>query len=411
MAFEISHADLHKDIDEKPLYHTIERAIKPGYGPAIAPRIVKAVVRRYIFAMAEASTLNDLHRSNGAVLGEYDGWLLPEHFGDPAAEYHAVRSAVGLIDLPHRGLLQFTGPDRLPFLQGMLSNDLRALAPFDGQYAAILTQQGKVIADVRVLCAMNSFYLDFWENLKDKILAHLNRYLIADEVEIADRSREYVILSLQGPKAMELLLKVAGGEAELPARSKQHAMINVEGAAVCVVCESHTGEAGYDLIAPRASAPAIAALLADVGKPFGAAWVGEAAEKILRVEAGIPRYGVDFSEDNLLLEVGIDHAFSFTKGCYLGQEVVERIRSRGHINKKLCGFLIDGDQAASRGDVIEAESKNAGRITSSVVSPRLQRPIAMGYVHRDFWAPGTTVTIGPSQRRATVAALPFVRCS
>ena len=116
--------------------------------------------------MAKQSLLMNLHRLNRAVFAERDGWVLPAHFGDPAGEYSAVRSSAGLVDLSRRGLLQFTGPDRLSFLQGMLSNDLRALQPFTGQYATILTQQGKVVADVRVLCAMNSFYLDFWENLK-----------------------------------------------------------------------------------------------------------------------------------------------------------------------------------------------------------------------------------------------------
>ena len=103
----------------------------------------------------------DFHRSNGAVFVERDGWLMPAHFGDPAGEYATARSAAGFVDLSRRGLLQFTGPDRLSFLQGMLSNDLRALQPFTGQYATILTQQGKVVADVRVLCAMNSFTLIF----------------------------------------------------------------------------------------------------------------------------------------------------------------------------------------------------------------------------------------------------------
>jgi folate-binding protein YgfZ len=361
--------------------------------------------------MAKQSPLTDLHRSNGASFIERDGWLLPAHFADSAAEYQAVRSAVGFIDLSHRGLLQFTGPDRMSFLQGMLSNDLRALKPFDGQYATLLTQQGKVIADVRVLCAMNSFYLDFWENLKEKILVHLNRYLIADDVEIADRSQEYAIISVQGPKAQTLLQEVVVPGAELPTRPKQHAIVDIEGAAVCVVRDSHTGQAGYDLIAPLASIVKIAGALAQRGKRFSALWVGEDAQNILRIEAGIPRYGVDFTEDHLLLEVGIDHAFSYTKGCYLGQEVVERIRSRGHVNKKLCGLLIDGEDAAERGDVIEVEFKEAGRITSSVVSPQLRRPIALGYVNKEFWTPGSAVSIGPSRRRATVASLPFLQSS
>src|SRR5215510_2640060 len=147
---------------------------------------------RYIFrTMAKQSSIADFHKSNGAVFVERDGWLLPDRFGAVTAEYESVRDAVALMDLSHRGLLQFTGPDRLSFLQGILSNDLKILKPFTGQYATLLSQQGKVIADVRVLCALNSFYLDFLENLKEKILAHLNRYLVEDEVEIADRSTEY----------------------------------------------------------------------------------------------------------------------------------------------------------------------------------------------------------------------------
>jgi len=361
--------------------------------------------------MAKQSVLIEMHRSNGAVFIEHDGWLAPAHFGDVAGEYRAVRSAAGLIDFAHRGLLQFTGPDRLPFLQGMLSNDMRVLKPFDGAYATLLTQQGKVIADVRVLCAMNSFYLDFWANLKDKILDHLNRYLIADEVEIADRSQEYTILSIQGPQAELLLRRIMSPDVNLPVRAKQHAMLDIDGAAVCAVFDSHTGETGYDLIAPLPAVAQIARKLTDAGKHISSAWVGAEALNILRVEAGIPRYGIDFTEENLLLEVGLDHAVSFTKGCYLGQEVVERIRSRGHVNKKLSGLLLAGGSPAKPGTVLEAAGKQVGAITSSVISPELARPIALGYLSKDFWSPGQEVSIqtGESESRATVTDLPFLR--
>ncbi|MET0501488.1 MAG: aminomethyltransferase family protein [Candidatus Binatia bacterium] len=357
--------------------------------------------------MAKQSLLMDLHRLNGAVFAERDDWLLPAHFGDPVGEYTAARSSAGLVDLSRRGLLQCTGPDRLSFLQGMLSNDLRALQPFTGQYATILTQQGKVVADARVLCAMNSFYLDFWENLKAKITDHLNRYLVADEVEIADRSAEYGFISVQGPRA-ESLLKTLADNAALPAQEKQHAMITIEGAAVCVVRDNH-GVAAFDLIVPVVSAVAIAERLTKAGKQFSAAWVGEDAQNILRIEGGIPRYGVDFNEDNLLLEVGIDHAVSFTKGCYLGQEVVERIRSRGHVNKRLCGLLLDSAVAADAGDQLQADRKEIGKITSSVISPRLGRPIALGYVMKEHWEPGTELSLRHSGAniRATVVKLPL----
>ena len=359
--------------------------------------------------MAKQLPLVNFHRSNGAEFLEVDGWLLPAHFGNSATEYAAVRSAVGLMDLSHRGLLQLTGPDRLSFLQGMLSNDLRILRPFTGQYATLLSQQGKVIADVRVLCAMNSFYLDFFESLKEKILAHLNRYLVADEVDIADRSNEYATLSVQGPQSEALLRKLIG-QAELPERSLQHAMITVDATATCVVYASHTGETGFDLIAPIANLPNIARQLTEAGKQFSAAWIGEEAQNILRIEAGIPRYGIDFTEDNLLLEVGLDDAVSFSKGCYLGQEVVERIRSRGHVNKKLVGLFLEGQEPASSGDEVIFADKPIGIITSSVHSPTLGRPIALGYVHRDYWNPDTRLIVKHDgiALDARVTNLPFV---
>src|SRR5262245_57382161 len=360
--------------------------------------------------MAKQSPLSAFHQSSGAKFVERDGWLVPAHFGNPAAEYAAVRSAVGLIDLAYSGLLQVTGPDRLSFLQGMLSNDLRDLRPFTGQYATLLTQQGKVIAAVRVLCAMNSFYLDFLEVLKEKIVAHLNRYLVADEVEIADRSNEYATLSIQGPQS-EALLGQLVGQAELPAHALQHAMANVDGTAICIVHASHTGENGFDLIGPTVNLPNIAQKLTETGKQFSAAWVGEEAQNILRIEAGIPRYGVDFTEDNLLLEVGLHDAVSFTKGCYLGQEVVERIRSRGHVNKKLVGLSLDGQKSASPRDVILFGAKPVGTITSSVHSPALGKPIALGYVNKECWNPDTSLTINHNGISivAKVTNLPFVR--
>jgi folate-binding protein YgfZ len=135
------------------------------------------------------------------------------------------------------------------------------------------------------------------------------------------------------------------------------------------------------------------------------------AQETLRIEAGIPRYGTDISEDNLLLEAGLDTHVSFTKGCYLGQEIVERVRSRGHVNRKLCGLLIDGAVPARHGDAIRADEKQVGAITSSVYSPMLKRAVALGYVHRDHWQPGTQVIVscraGPST--ALVTELPFVK--
>jgi glycine cleavage system T protein len=371
--------------------------------------VVNRPLWHYISCMAKQSLLTTFHQSNGAQFVERDGWLLPAQFGNSGAEYAAVRSAVGFIDLSHRGLLQLTGADRVSFLQGMVSNDVKALKPGAGEYATVLNQQGKVLSDTRVLCSDNSLYLDVWEIVKDKIAEHLNRYLVADEVEIADRTDEYSIISLQGPQS-EVSLRKLVVQAELPARWAEHRMVHIDDAQVCVVRASSTGETGFDVIIPRSHLKNIARQLTDAGKEFSGAWIGEEAHNILRVEAGIPRYGVDFNEDNLLLEVGLDDAVSFTKGCYLGQEVVERIRSRGHVNKKLVGLTIEGQEPASRGDVLSAD-KPVGTITSSVLSPALGKPIALGYVHKDYWGPDTRLSVNHDgvSLNVKVTALPFFR--
>lgn len=302
-------------------------------------------------------------------------------------------------------MLQFTGDDRLSYLQGMLSNDLRPLKMFDGQQAAILTQQGKVIADVRVLCSLNSYYLDFWEPLKEKIVTHLNRYLVADDVEIHDPNEQWKMLSLQGPKAHAILDQLFAS-AELPAQANHHGMVHFDGTPVCVVRADRSGYDGFDLVVQTTQLSVFAQRLAGLG----AAWVGARAQNILRVEAGMPRYGVDFSEDNLLLEVALDDAVSFTKGCYLGQEVVERIRSRGHVNKKLCGLLLDGNTPADSGDKLSAGDREVGQITSSLASIALRRPIALGYVNKEFWAPGTKLSVHHSGGEivATMTSRPIV---
>jgi folate-binding protein YgfZ len=181
--------------------------------------------------------------------------------------------------------------------------------------------------------------------------------------------------------------------------------------AICVVRASHTGETGFDLIIAKADSIKTAQRLTEIGQQFGAAWVGQEALETLRVEAAIPAYGMDFSEDNLLLETGLDDHVSFTKGCYLGQEIVERVRSRGHVNRKLCGLLIDGAVPARQGDAIRAGEKQIGTITSSVYSPRLARTVALGYVHRDHWETGTALVIDHDGAllMARLTVLPFVK--
>ena len=358
--------------------------------------------------MARQSPLKELHRANGAEFVEEDGWILPLHFGDFLQEYQIARSQVGLLDLCHRSLLRLTGPDRVSYLQGMVSNDVKNLAPGKGVHAAVLDIQGKILADTRIFCVGDSFLLDLWESLKEKILIHLNRYLVADDVEISDLTGQYAIISLQGPKSALFLRELLPSK-EIPLRELDHHTFQIGAAEVRLIRSTHTGEEGYDFLIGIKDLLRVVSHSQEIGKKFSPQWIGTRAQEILRVESGIPRYGIDMDEDHLLLETGLEQAVSFLKGCYLGQEVVERIHSRGHVNKKLVGMLLEGDTAAERGDTIRAGEKEVGKVTSSILSPARKCPLALGYVHRDYLQPGSRVSINRSGKTipAEVTRLPF----
>ena len=350
------------------------------------------------------SSLDDFHKGNGAVFLERGGWRLPARFGDDAAEYGTVRSAAGWLDLADRTLLSVSGPDSGEWLQGMLSNDVKALGEGEGIAAAVLNIQGKILADVRVFRTGDAFLVDLDEPLAAGVLEHLDRYLIADEVEIADLSPGLAMLSIQGPRA-EAALSGLLDAGSLPAGELCHGEVECAGIRLRVVRATHTGETGFDLVAPRDALPALAALPAARNIP----WIGLEARETLRIEAGIPRYGVDMDADTLLLETCLDDSVSFTKGCYLGQETVERIHSRGHVNRKLVGLEVRSGTVPDPGDPLIGEDRSIGRVTSVAASPRLRCPIALGYVHRDYTEPGSAVTIGHGDEKipAVVHSLPF----
>jgi len=359
--------------------------------------------------MSQPTVLAEKHSARRARLVDEDGWLLPASFGSVEDEYRAVRSSAGFFDLCNYAIVQLTGPDRVSFLQGMVSNDVKKLTPGAGVYAAVLDVNGKVLADLRVLCAEDSFILLVRASLKERVVDQLNRYLVADDVTIEDADTGYGIISVQGPHAL-LLLNAAAPHQDPPVHMYGHAVLHLDGREARVVRSTHTGEEGFDIITEINDTVTIAESLERAGAALGARWVGLDAQEILRVEAGLPRYGVDMSDETILLETGLDHAVSFSKGCYLGQEVIERIHSRGHVNRKLSGLLLDGHNAAARGDAVLVDGKEVGRVTSSVLSPKLHRPIALAYLHRDYLQPAMDVTVRASTGAiaGTVATLPFV---
>lgn len=349
------------------------------------------------------------HRAHGAALIDDRGVELPERFTDPVQEYQAVRTKAGLIDLSFRVQVRVTGEDRVTFLQGMLSNDIKGLCPGEGCAATFLTEQGRIVADLRVYALDNCFLLDLDARIKEKTLETLSRFLIADDVELEDLSTTQTTLALQGPLAADVL--TAAGVRLSLTQAFQHAEAILADTSVRIIRASDTGEDGYELLVACERVEAVWQTLLEAGKPLGLCPVGLTALNMLRVEAGIPWYGVDMDEGRIVLEVGLEQALSFTKGCYIGQEVVERATARGHVNRKLSGLLVQGNILPISGDKLFHDSQEVGWVTSAAVSPRLGHPIALGYIRREYQGQGTQLRIDRSGTPmiAEVTSLPFPR--
>ena len=349
------------------------------------------------------SPLADYHASQGATLREYHGALVPARFTDPVAEHQAVREASGLFDFSFRAKFLVKGRDHIRFLHRLLSNDVKKLSPGQGTYAAFLNTQGHILADLRLYCAPDGFLLDTDADLCDKAMQGLARYIVGDQVEIAPL--EICALGFQGPRARPLLEKTL--HIELSASQEfDHFATNYAGHPIRVITASGTGEEGYEVWVAARGLEAIWGAACGQAPTYGTLPCGFEALESLRIEAGIPRYGQELGEDTIPLEAGLYNALSFTKGCYVGQEIVERARSRGHVNWTLVGLLLDSPLPPHSGEKLTSEGKEIGEVTSACVSPTLGKTLALAYVRREVSDPGTKLSF-PSGAAAEVTSLPF----
>ena len=353
--------------------------------------------------------LHDKHQALGANFIESDGYLLPSDYGDSANEYDAVRNSVGIADLSNRGKLRFSGKDHLRFLQGMLTNDVVELPPGKGRYAALLTVKGRMVSDMKVYKGEDSMLFDLGPGLNEKVGELLKKYRLSYKADIDDVTQELGLFSLSGPNAKELISRLFSS-APRDMDEYDHFTADLEGHEVTVVKVNRTPLEGYDIYASSDSSSSVWDLLLSSGKELGITPVGDDAMNTLRIEAGIPVYGIDMDESNIPIEAGLWSALDFEKGCYVGQEVVARIKWRGRVNWHLLGLVLDGDTVPSPGDEVFSGERKVGRVTSSVISPSLHRPVALGYIRREFNEPGTKVTVKSgedTESPASVSGLPF----
>ena len=355
--------------------------------------------------MSIPSPFARIQTETGAVFVERFGLSLPEHFGGPEAEYRAARQALGLVDLSFRGVLSLGGSERLRWLNGQITNEVKGLGAGQGVLAAALNVKGRILADLAVYGRPDSVWIDLPRQCADVVRQTFDRHIIADDVTVADLCDRLAHLTIVGPEAPSCLAGLVG-EAAAALRPWQHAEVSIAGAPATLVAADWLKLPEFDLLFPVGAAETVWRTLAE----RGGSPVGMAALDRLRIEAGWPWYGVDFDEENLLLEALSPAHVSFTKGCYLGQEVVIRIEHQGHLNKKLCGLTVTGTAAPPVGATLQVGERKVGTVTSSTWSPALRRPLALGYVRREAWDPGTTIGVAWADGTATadVVPLPFL---
>ena len=355
--------------------------------------------------MTSRLALHDAHVAAGATVEPVCGWETPLTYGDAAAEYRAVRAAAGVIDLGARGLLEVTGRDRGKFLHALLSNEVKGLAPGQGCAAALLDPHGKVQVLVAVWVLEDRILLVTPSGTAAPALEALDRYLFAEKVELRDASGETARLLLAGPEAPALAEHLTGVRPpETVWASVRATLAGAE--ARLVTGAGETGEREVWVVVPAATATRAW----DAARAAGAHPVGLVALESLRIESGAPRFGHDVDDSVLLPEIPFEHLVSHTKGCYPGQEVVVRIRDRGHVNRLLRGLVLEGDGVPAPGAAVEVDGATVGRVTSATRSIGLDRPIALAFVRRAH-GPGARVTVrlGDTAVAATVTALPFLR--
>ena len=358
------------------------------------------------------SPLNETTRQAGASFADSAGWELPAHFGDVSGEYQQTLTAASLFDVSNRGKLEVAGPEAPQFLHNLSTNDISNLPLGGGCEAYFCDARAKTLAHALIYHILidgtrHAFWLDVTSGYGEKLLKHLDRHLIAEQVEMSDRTMQFAQMHLAGPQARGILEKALGQS--MPELAEFLHMERTFGSnSVCHLRRRDPlGVPGYDIVCLNARAEGVWKLLVAAGaKP-----AGSQAFEVLRIEAGTPIYGVDIDENRFVMEVPRAlRAVSYSKGCYLGQEPIVMSRDRaGHVNRAFLGVKVLEGGCLSGGSKLfrEGEGNDVGLITSCTLSPRLGAPLALGYIRRGHQEPGLHLEAESAEGRKPVEVLAF----
>jgi aminomethyltransferase len=335
--------------------------------------------------------LGEQHRAAGAKLVEFGGCALPEVFSDFDKEYHAGKEGVALFDTSWHAVLYLTGRDRVKYLHAITTNNIQALAEGSGTLALLLNHQGHILAELEIYLQAERVLVRTHASVREQAAATLEKFIISSDVKIEDATEKTGSFAVEGPRAAAIVQQACGITIE-DLREMTVKDVTIEHIRCQLLRRSNFGEMGAEFIARRDWLPSLWQKLLAAVRVHGGEPIGMPALNALRLEAGVPWFPADFNSAMIPHEAALENTHvSFTKGCYTGQEIVERVRSRGHVNRKRVGLKFFSAAVPVPGTKLRAGGADVGYITSAAFSPAAGTAIGMGYVRREHFAPGTVV--------------------
>jgi folate-binding protein YgfZ len=323
------------------------------------------------------------HLARGAQLEEFSGCLLPKFFSDVAEEYRASRDRLAIFDTNWQAIVTLAGRDRVKYLHAISSNNIKDLAEGHGLLALLLTPQGRILAELEVYALPEKLLILSHASLRERTVATLRKYILGSQVQLEDLSEKMGSIGIGGPETASAIGQITGlalsGFAELSI-----AAVTIEGVSCFLLKRSHWGSEGFEIIAPREHLEGLWKALSAIVRASGGLPIGMQALNSLRLEAGVPWFPADFNDSVIPHEAVLENThISFSKGCYTGQEIVERVRSRGHVNKTRVRLRFSTSEPPAPGTKLLSAGTEVGLITSSAFSPQLGTSIGMGYLRRE----------------------------
>ena len=316
------------------------------------------------------SPLEQSHRHSGARIGTWFGSALPDDFGDWLREYRFARDTVALIDKNYRTYLDFTGPDRVRYLNAILTNNIKDLKPNHGNVSLFLNPQGHIQAEIETYALPDKLFCVSYAMIREKLVAGLDKYIIMDDVTLTDQTDAYATLSLEGPNSPAIIHELTGLDLQ-PLAELESREASVGEIACRIIKRSPGGVPSAEFLVSRQQVEPLWNFLADASRKHGGGPMGYTALNALRLEQGIPWFGYDFGEKQIPHEAGLqDSHISYTKGCYTGQEIVERVRSRGQVNRSRVALKFDTPELPAPNTPLLVEGKEFGYVTRSAFFSR-----------------------------------------